>query len=635
MSLIHILPEQLANQIAAGEVIERPASVVKECIDNSLDAGATDISIHIEQGGCRSIRVIDNGAGMDEDDLLLCLERHSTSKISPQLTAIQPGAITSLGFRGEAIASIASVSRFTLFSRTCAAPLGAEAHVHFGRLVKVHESGCPQGTIVEVARLFGNLPARKKFLKSAQTEEYHIQEVVVRAGLAHPGVSFHLENENRALVRFQTGEGFEQRCGKILRLAPTVPLLAVSRAEQGRQVTGFLAPPESVAPSQGKIRLFVNKRPIQDRMLLAAVHQGLATFLPPGRRLLAVLHLTVPAEEVDINVHPAKLEVRFRHAAAVRSLVEQAARQALLDYQAALKNRLFTAPSLDPTPKRTQETPTPPARLRAEHLFPSHTSGLREPEAPLFTTTLPEETETVSPNGDCSHDISAAPPPGERFPKNAVETGQAIGRRQESGKAAGPSGVSRPPRLLGQLNNLYLLFENEAGLLVIDQHAAHERLLFERLKLSVSTGTVERQTLLYPVVVELSAADLENAVKHADTIRRLGLEIEPFGHDSCAIRAVPTLLAHLAPQDLLMQVLQDLSPTDSGKNSVDHLHNTVLAAIACKAAVKAGDRMTDTEILDLVHAVCRNPVFSHCPHGRPTVRQITTKELEKWFHRTV
>lgn len=313
MSLIHILPEQLANQIAAGEVIERPASVVKECVDNSLDAEATDISIHIEQGGSRSIRVMDNGSGMDEDDLLLCLERHSTSKISPLLTAIQPGAITSLGFRGEAIASIASVSRFTLFSRTSATPLGTEAHVHFGRLVKVHESGCPQGTIVEIARLFGNLPARKKFLKSAHTEEYHIEEVVIRAGLAHPEVSFHLENENRTLVRFQAGEELEQRCRKIFRLAASVPLLAVSLTEQGRQVTGFLAPPESVASSQGKIRLFVNKRPIQDRMILAAVHQGLTTFLPPGRRPLAVLHLTVPAEEVDINVHPAKLEVRFRH----------------------------------------------------------------------------------------------------------------------------------------------------------------------------------------------------------------------------------------------------------------------------------------------------------------------------------
>lgn len=606
MSAIRILPEQLANQIAAGEVVERPASVVKELLENALDAGAREITVQVEGNGTRLIRVIDDGGGMDHDDVLLSLERHATSKL---VSAEQLGAITSLGFRGEAIPSIASVSRLTITSRQAGASLGTVAEVRHGTVVRVHEAGGAPGTTMEVRDLFGNVPARRKFLKSTATELSHIEEAVKNYALVRPEVGFAYTVDDRTL--FQWPGGVDTLEGRTLRLlgrraGQGALLLAVDSqdAMDDLAISGYLLAPEETPATGARLRIFVNGRVVKDRMVAHAVGEGLHNFLLTGRSPAGVLLLTIAPQAVDVNVHPTKQEVRFRHGQAVHQAVAQAVRQAVVRFQETRKESLFG--------RATPAKPTPPTVSR-----PIAPAQVREPQ-PLFRIEAPNR-----PLREDAQSVIASPTPSSILPPAP----ESVARPVET-----PTATAVPLRLLGQVAECYLLCESEGGLLVVDQHAAHERLLFEELRQRYANNNVARQQLLFPKVLECTLKERQLLEENGPELQRLGLEVEAFGGDSFVVKAVPAIMGTTPAEEVVAAILNQLGDEGGGRGS--QRVEAVLASMACKAAVKAGQRLTPQEMEHLLQRMHEANIFSHCPHGRPVARRFTPDDLKKWFNRT-
>jgi DNA mismatch repair protein MutL len=630
MSKIKILPEQVANQIAAGEVVERPASVVKEFLENAIDAGANHLAVQVEGNGTRLIRIVDDGEGMDQDDVLLCLERHATSKLSgeKQLTAIR-----TLGFRGEAVPSIASVAILTITSRPAASSLGTRAEIRYGKLTKVHEMGCGQGTTMELRDLFGNVPARRKFLKTAQTELAHIEEVLKSYALANPRLGFNYMVNGREIFSLPAGvDTLEQRLRTLLGRRSSGPLvkIAAGREDESR-LTGYLLPPEDVTGS-ARLSLFVNGRAVRDRLLAHAVSEGLRSFLMQGRRPAGALFLEISPEEVDVNVHPAKQEVRFREPSRVHHLVATAVAKAMAFYQQEVKRSLFELPSPESVEETTGDenryssrgwAPAPLSSHRLSEpepeeyptagekvLLPEHSNSfLRAEAAPIFHAGRAVAAPVVTPDGGTSR--------GEDF--------------------AGRETVVAPPsflRLLGQLSNSYLLCESSAGLVIIDQHAAHERLLFEQLKKQYCGKKIVRQTLLFPKMVELQPEQLDLINRYHQELEQLGVELQEFGGSSQVIKAVPALLAHLAPEEILADILDHYAALESESRRGSSRSDTVLANMACKAAIKAGQPLKAEESAALLRQMHESPFFTHCSHGRPVMKCFSINDIKKWFHRT-
>ncbi len=609
MSRIRILPENLANQIAAGEVVERPASVVKELLENAIDAGATQVGIQVEGDGTRLIRVIDDGSGMDQDDVLLCLERHATSKIT---RLAELGAIRSLGFRGEAVPSIASVSRVRITSRPATQELGTQVDLRFGKVLKVHEMGASPGTSFEVTDLFGNVPARKKFLKSTRTELAHIEEVVKNYALARPelGVSFAVDGREvlRLPSRLDTPRSRAERIfGKEGGALVEVERQVQDGAEPG--VWGYLLPPD--APAAGRLRIFVNGRAIHDRLVAHAVSEGLQNYLMKGRGVGGVIFLNLPLASVDVNVHPTKQEVRFHKPSSVHQAVVAAVQGAMADHQRALKKEIFQVPVLDQD--REQAKAIPVKAYAPVSAIPA--PAAQEP-LPLFATAgaaVPSVLQPVSDRdllSECNCAAEPQPP------------------------AAG--GEERAPalgglRYLGQVLDTYLLCATENGLLAVDQHAAHERLLFETLKKQFAGKKIARQTLLFPKVMECSLEELQILKQYAEEIRALGVEIEDFGGSSQVVKAVPAVLGRSSVEEVMAGIFARFGEPGSGKNGVRA--EEVLSDMACKAAIKAGQRLTATEAAALLEEMQRAEVFSHCPHGRPVAKIFTSDEIKRWFYR--
>ncbi len=610
MSAIRILPEQLANQIAAGEVVERPASVVKELLENALDAGARQVTVQVEGNGTRLIRVIDNGAGMDHDDVLLSLERHATSKLT---SAEQLGAITSLGFRGEAIPSIASVARLTITSRPVAAPLGTVVEVRHGTVVRVHEAGGASGTTMEVRDLFGNVPARRKFLKSTATELSHIEETVKNYGLVRPDTGFVYTVDGRTVLQWPAGvDTLEGRTLRLFgrRAAQASSLFAVEGRGTADDLTiaGYLLAPEETPATGARLRIFVNGRAVKDRMIAHAVGEGLHNFLLVGRSPAGVLLLSIAPEAVDVNVHPTKQEVRFRNTQAVHQAVAQAVRQAVIRFQEQRKDSLFG--------RGIAAKPVPPSSMR-----PTAPTMVREPQ-PLFraeTPARPVREEVVRPAAPI-----AVPPVQD--PPSVSESGA------EAAEAPVQTATSSPLRLLGQVAECYLLCESDGGLLVVDQHAAHERLLFEELRQRYSADNVARQQLLFPKVLECTLKERQILEENGQELERLGLELEEFGGDSFVVKAVPAIMGTTPPEEVVAAILAQLGEESSGRGS--QRVEAVLASMACKAAVKAGQRLAPQEMEHLLQKMQEADIFSHCPHGRPVARRFSPDDLKKWFHRT-
>ena len=605
MSRIRILSEQLANQIAAGEVVERPASVVKELLENSVDAGATRIDVQIEGSGSGLIRVTDNGTGMDGDDVLLCLERHATSKIHEEA---QLAAIATLGFRGEAIPSIASVSWMTILSRPQDQELGTRAEIRYGTLRHVHQDGCGRGTVIEVRHLFGNMPARKKFLKSARTEMHHIEEVVRNQALAHPATGFMLQADGRVLFDYRQDAGLERRVREVFRYqGKLVPVRAeTTTGTEAMAAGGFLLLPETDQTAVARLRLLVNGRPVQDAMLRHAVSEGLQGFLMKGHQPSGMLRMSIAPDQVDVNVHPAKREIRFRRSETVHRFVIDGIRRAMAAYQQELRADLFVAP-----PSRPQ---TVGVRTVAAGLpdFPALTSAepsTSQPRLPAAEPPLPLSTQTtaaawISTEGDS--------------PFEPATTHEYAGLT-----------------LIGQLFSLYLLCEREGQFIVIDQHAAHERLLYGQLLRGYLAASIPQQILLFPVTVELSPAQAETMEQQGGEVAALGCAVEPFGDTTYVIKAVPALVSHVEPGGLLREILDGLrGPVrPDSVRPVPQIVDDLLASMACKAAVKAGNRLQPVEMLKLLAQMEAEAVFSHCPHGRPVIKIFAVREVEQWFHR--
>jgi DNA mismatch repair protein MutL len=598
---IHVLPPALADQIAAGEVVERPASVAKELCENAVDAGARRVDVEIETGGRRLIRVVDDGCGMTAEEARLALQRHATSKIA---CADDLWGLATFGFRGEALPSIAAVSRLTLRTKMAGASAGFRLLVEAGVETDAGEVGMAEGTQMEVRDLFFNTPARLKFLKSESTEAANVSEVVLRLALAHPEVHFRLRGNGRVALDLPPHRDMAERVRAALARRGAKVLHEAEGEEGGIKVRAFLASPEEAAPAGRSTFLFVGRRFVRDRALLHALAQGYGELLEKGRYPLAALFVDVPGQELDVNVHPQKLEVRFARPqevyAAVRHVVGRAVARA--PWLAVSPIRAYTLPP-ERIVQREDDRPLPPrpARDRQESFSAavprSPQSGEKQISPPLPTLLRDEA-------------LPAASEPASRGFFGALE-------------------------YIGQLRRTYLVCEGPSELVLVDQHAAHERIMFERLRVAHRQRAVVRQRLLFPIPIELDEAAAAAAREAAtlEALAGLGFEVEAFGPSTMLLRAVPDLLKDVDPKPLLRDVLHRVAEGDSLRRAEENFEQ-VFATMACHGALRAGDNVAREAAVTLLGQLDAVDLHSHCPHGRPVLLRMSIAEIEQRLGRT-
>jgi len=589
MGRITRLPDDLANQIAAGEVVERPASVVKELIENAIDAGATRIAITIEYGGKKLIRVEDDGIGMDPEDARLCLERHATSKISK---ADDLGAIATLGFRGEALPSMASVSHFKLRTRARGSDSGTEIRANAGIVESVVEAGGPEGTMVEVADVFYNLPARRKFLKSDGAEAAHVSRVVTQLAFCYPEVGFTLTSSGRKILAVPPVAGVSDRLYQIY--GDRQDLIAVEREFGGLRLHGFIAALAEQGPVRGPQHVFVNRRIVKDRTIAHAIIDSYSVATNKERSPEVHLFLEIPPDRVDVNVHPTKAEVRFREQSLVHELVRRALGDAL------------------------GKGPAPELTLRTTDVLPGRPMQPAIPGA-LAGGSFPSRWAPPSSNPP-----SSWAPPAETTPPG---TGAAV----ETPVPANVPAV-RPMIALGQFRDTFIIAMDDEGLCIIDQHVAHERVLFERIMEKLTSESLESQRLLIPVILELPSAERAALVSKAEALARFGFEVEEFGGDSIKVNSVPALLPPNECDAALRALADDLEGLDRGLRLEDALKQ-IAATTACHAAVKAHYPLTLEKMHHILEELRATAYSTVCPHGRPVMLRITRREIEKNFDR--
>jgi len=569
---IRILSTDVASKIAAGEVVERPASVVKELLENSLDAGATQIAIEVQGGGVRLIRVVDNGAGIPPEEVDLAFERFATSKVA---TADDLEGISSLGFRGEALPSIAVVSEVTMVTRSRDELSGVFVNIKDGAILERAKRGCPIGTTVTVRNLFRNVPARLKFLKSSSTENGHIGNLVAQYSLAFPEVRFTLLIDGRTTFR-STGSGnLREVLGAVYGLDVAKAMLQIE-AKEGADpllpgVTGFVSPITLTRASRSYLSFFVNRRWVQNRMLSYALEDAYQGLLMVGRHPIAVINISLPPQDLDVNVHPTKSEVRFRNERDVFSAIQKAVRNTL------------TAQAPMPTLDTLSRQPQPASASQAERL-------------PAFAAS-PEEVVTRPP--------LATPHPAEPVAKFLPIL-----------------------RVVGQMANTYIIAEGPDGMYLIDQHAAHERVLFEKIRNERSRRAVEVQGLLQPVPVELSVRQQELLESQAEALSEYGFGIEHFGERTYLVRSVPALLKGQNVAQSLVEVLDFLVEGEKGDRREE-----IAISLACHGAVRAGQALSHEEMRDLIRQLEQASQPRTCPHGRPTMIHLSSSQLEKNFGR--
>jgi len=596
MGRIHRLPPDLANQIAAGEVVERPASVVKELVENAIDAGARRLSIRVELGGKKQVRVEDDGEGMTAEDARLAIERHATSKIR---RADDLAAILTLGFRGEALPSIASVSHFTLRTRARDEQSGTEVRVNGGALASIVEAGAAPGTMVQVDDLFYNLPARRKFLKSDGAESAQVSKLVTQLALAHPEVGFTLTSAGRTVIECPPAASLRERLFQLY--GDRSDLVEVRRHAGGIALTGFIAALAEQGPTRGAQNVFVNRRIVKDRTIAHAIIDAYSQASIKERSPEVHLFLEMPPEAVDVNVHPTKAEVRFRE----QSLVHEVVRRTLMD---ALGQG--GAPQLQLRP----EVVGAPAPIAAA--LPGVLASGSYPNRwlPQDVRLKPDTTNGVT--GDATTSTLSS-----------VVSG--FSRTSADGRTAPDI---RPMIPLGQFRDTFIIAVDDEGIAIIDQHVAHERVLFERVMQRLTAGPLESQRLLVPIVIEFGASAHQALVDRAAELARLGFEIEPFGASAINVTAMPALLNAAECARTLAALAEDLERLDRGSHVQDALQR-IAATTACHAAVKANDPLTYekmTHILDELRATAYSTV---CPHGRPVMLRLTRREVEKNFER--
>lgn len=624
MSVIRILPDEVSNRIAAGEVVERPSSVVKELIENSLDAGSTQIAIHLNRGGRTLIRVVDNGCGMDSEDALLCLEAHATSKIH---TAQDIDKIMSFGFRGEALPSIASVSHLELRTRRSDADVGTEVLVDGGVIKNVADVGCASGTSITVKTIFYNLPARRKFLRSASTEESHIQEVVLLAALGNSKVGFQLTFDNRPVLAVQASNDLITRATLLLGKDTVSSMLRIDYTEADIRVYGLISRPGLSRTSRREQRTFVNGRPIEANPIYYAVRDAYHTLVMKGRYPPTLIFLELSSELLDVNVHPAKREVRFHNPHMIGRVVGNGIRRAL--------RGIIAAPSFSAGPP-AQNINRPSRSTYSENTVnaqPIDLISLEKParSVPDFTPSLEDNQTMIHSNGR-QPDSVAQKVAQQRVAENE---GNGVGPSSSleicgtSVSAADKNSISQL-RILGAVSDLFLVAEGSEGVVLIDQHAAHERVLFEKVLNEMANKNGFRQGLLIPVTIDFSNADSKILKGKLEHLLKVGFEIEHFGGNTFIVNAVP---AHFPQQNItgmLLDILDELRDSPLGLKRIDEAK---IAQIACKAAVKARDHLSQSEITRLLEELAKTELPYTCPHGRPTMINISFKELEKRFGR--
>ncbi len=587
---IRRLPANLVNQIAAGEVIERPGSALKELVENAIDAGASDIDIALEQGGIALIRVRDNGRGMGPDDLALCVERHATSKLSDDDLL----AIHFLGFRGEALPSIGSVSKLSITSRARGAAQAHSIRVESGQVSELMPAALTEGTLVEVRDLFFATPARLKFLKSPRSELNFAVDMVERLAMAHPDIRFRLSHEGRTLRDFPALtqdwlQAAPQRLEKIIGSGLAANIAPVDGTREGLRVTGFAGLPTYHRATSQSQYLFVNRRPVRDRLLLGVIRAAYQDLLARDRHPVAVLFLEVPTEQVDVNVHPAKAEVRFRDAQLVRGLILGSLKASLADV--------------------SQRASTTVAQQALAAFTPQYAPrGFGGSAAPAYVM---DEAAQLLWRGENL-------PPQHRSVALA-EIPQAL---QEA-----PLGAA-----VAQLHNTYIVAQTKDGLVIVDQHAAHERLMYEKFKAEMSANGVARQALLIPESVSLSDAQTARVMARAEEWAKLGLIIEPFGESTILVREVPAILGDADVSGLIRDLADDLSLYEDGLALGDKLE-AVLSTMACHGSVRAGRALSVHEMNALLRQMEATPFSGQCNHGRPTYVSLKRSDVEKLFGR--
>ncbi len=638
MGRIRVLSDVVANQIAAGEVVERPASVVKELLENSLDAQATRIRIEVEGGGRKLIRITDNGHGMGKDDALLAFERHATSKLR---TSDDLLSIATLGFRGEALPSIASVSRLQLETRLAEEDSGTLVDIAGGKIVRVEDVGVPTGTTIAIRDLFFNTPARRKFLKSEQTELAHIAALVTHYALAHPEKHFELHSATQALLIAPSVASASDRLFQIFGKETTNAMISVAaemdfaRAgipepppwkrdedymppEPGYlRITGFVSKPELQKLNRNSVYVFVNRRLVRDKLILHALVEAYRNIIPPTSFPVVLLFLEMPASEVDVNVHPAKTEVRFRQSTFVHDFVRDTVRAALMEarpvasFATALHNSPHASASLmlDVSP-----LPDGPSQPSFEPRLPQSEAAPATSGAEPFTLTQVQEPEL----------------PGRiAFAEAQIPVGYDSAADADGAVTLNALATLRP---LGQLRDSFILAVNDEGLWIVDQHVAHERVLFEKILREREVERVQRQRLLMPVLVDLLPAQMISFARLADELERNGFEAEPFGPHTIAIKAAPVGLDGRELERMLEEVLAVPDREQQTENAEARRHR-IAASIACHAAIKINTPLEPKKIDWLLTELAKTEHPTSCPHGRPIALRYSHKDIQRAFQR--
>ena len=597
MGIINLLPSDLANQIAAGEVVERPASVVKELIENAIDAGARRIQVYIELGGKRLVRVEDDGHGMSPEDARLSLERHATSKIQ---RADDLAAIHTLGFRGEALPSIASVSHFIMKTRLRGDIAGTEIRVNGGAVAAVQEIGTPEGTSIEVGDLFYNLPARRKFLKTDTGEATQVSRVVTQFALGYPEVGFTLTSGPRTMFNWPAVAKFEDRLYQVFGDRPD--LVPVGKALSGFNIKGVVAALAEQGPTRGAQNVFVNRRIVKDKTIAHAIIEAYSNASIKERSPEVHLFLEIPADRIDVNVHPTKAEVRFRDQSFVHEAVKHAVADAI-GKGAVPELQLLPNSYRDPIPA-DQAIPN----VLSGGIYPSRWT----PSADLSATGALNLLGALG-----------APGAGNLEPGTGTGTGNA-----EPGTAAS----LKPMMPLGQFRDTFIIAVDADGIAIIDQHVAHERVLFERVMEKLSSGRLESQRLLEPMLVELSPEGRQALLSHADDLDRLGFGVDEFGGETLRVTGVPAVLGCEDAVTAIRALAEDLEGLDRGREVGDALRR-IAATTACHAAVKANYPLTHEKMMHILEELRRTAYSTVCPHGRPVMLRLTRREIEKNFQR--
>ena len=667
MSRIRILPENVANKIAAGEVVERPASVVKELLENSLDAGAKSVRVEVESGGKRLIRITDDGSGMPHDDALLAFERHATSKLR---TADDLLSIATLGFRGEALPSIAAVSRLTLETRAAEEEQGTRIEFAGGKLIGVKPAGAPAGTAISVSDLFYCVPARRKFLKSETTELGHIASLVTHYALAHPGKHFLLKTPTQEILNATPVETMAERVYQVfgrqaaaemvemqpseapIRAAITEPEMEPGEEASRIRVSGFVSRPEVQRTNRNGIYIFVNRRLIRDRLVLHAISEAYRNIMPAGAFAAVLLFIELPCQEVDVNVHPAKVEVRFRHSQVVHDFVRDSIRLALANAR-PVPNFPAGAPEAASRAAAGAGAPSSSPDF-GPSVTPNISPNMRGAAASSLGTfagppraIIPDDV-VASAAVSADFELTGAPeqPFAQRLNFEAVETivlppgvpaavdacrEPAVDEQEIAGALPGPRNIG-DLKPLGQISASYIVAVNGEGLWIVDQHVAHERVLFEKHLAARRAGAVGGQRLLMPIVVELAPHQMAIFEQIEDELRANGFEAELMGPRAVAIAAAPAGIASGNAEKLLAEILDGVA-RESQSISLESLQARIAASTACQAAIKVNMPLDQTKMEWLLAELAKTEYPMSCPHGRPVVLRYSVREIERAFKR--